>query len=113
MVIEHLLLFKIYKQAHRFADLTYSGVFNDESNVNKLNEFNLGLANFKTLEDSFYFPVRKLHARRNDILTLQEDRISYVLVGKDILTDAGGGGALTSVPTVLGKQIARPEEYGV
>ena len=37
----------------------------------------------------------------------------YVLVGKDILTDAGGGGALTSVPTVLGKQIARPEEYGI
>ena len=103
---------QIYKQAHRFADLTYSGVFNDESNVNKLNEFNLGLANFKTLEDSFG-PVRKLHARRNDILTLQEDRISYVLVGKDILTDAGGGGALTSVPTVLGKQIARPEEYGI
>ena len=27
---------QLYKQAHRFADLTYSGVFNDESNVNKL-----------------------------------------------------------------------------
>ena len=25
-----------FKAAHRFADLTYSGVFNDESNVNKL-----------------------------------------------------------------------------
>ena len=33
-----------YKEAHRFADLTYSGVYNDETNVNKLNEFNLGLA---------------------------------------------------------------------
>ena len=36
-----------YKQANRFADLTYSGVYNDESNLNKLNEFNLGLVNFK------------------------------------------------------------------
>lgn len=103
---------QIYKEAHRFADLTYSGVFNDESNVNKLNEFNLGLANFKPLED-LYGPIERLHARRTDILTLQEDKISYVLQGKDLLTDAGGGGALTSVPTVLGQQIARDEEFGI
>tara|TARA_A100001391_G_scaffold56585_1_gene34626 strand:- start:18389 stop:22978 length:4590 start_codon:yes stop_codon:yes gene_type:complete len=103
---------QIYKEAHRFADLTYSGVFNDESNVNKLNEFNLGLANFSPLEDSFG-PIRKLYSRRTDILTLQEDKISYVPVGKDLLTDAAGGGALTSVPQVLGVQIARDEEYGI
>jgi hypothetical protein len=101
-----------YKEAHRFADLTYSGVFNDESNVNKLNEFNLGLANFKPLEDSFG-SIQKLHARKTDILTLQEDKISYVLAGKDLLTDAGGSGNLTSVPEVLGQQISRIEEYGI
>eukprot|EP01049_Picozoa_sp_SAG25_P012945 SAG25_NODE_1876_length_2221_cov_1.290763_2_plen_171_part_01 len=71
---------QIYKEAHRFSDLTYSGVFNDESNVNKLNEFNLGLSNFSPLEDSFG-PIRKIYARRTDILTLQEDKISYVPVG--------------------------------
>jgi len=103
---------QIYKEAHRFADLTYSGVFNDESNVNKLNEFNLGLLNFKPLED-LYGPIERLHARRTDILVLQEDKISYVLQGKDLLTDASGGGALTSVPTVLGQQIARDEEFGI
>ena len=103
---------QVYKEAHRFADLTYSGIFNDESNVNKLNEFNLGLANFNPLEDSFG-PIRKLYARRTDILTLQEDRISYVPVGKDLLTDASGGGTLISVPQVLGVQIARDEEYGI
>lgn len=103
---------QIYKEAHRFADLTYSGIFNDESNVNRLNEFNLGLLNFKPLED-LYGPIEKLYARRTDVLTLQEDKISYVLQGKDLLTDAGGGGALTSVPTVLGQQIARDEEFGI
>jgi len=101
-----------YKEAHRFADLTYSGVYNDESNVNKLNEFNLGLVNYKTLEDSFG-SIQKLHARKTDILTLQEDKISYVLAGKDLLTDAGGTGSLTSVPEVLGQQISRIEEYGI
>ena len=103
---------QIYKKAHRFADLTYSGIFNDESNINKLNEYNLGLLNFKPLED-LYGPIERLHARRTDILTLQEDKISYVLQGKDLLTDASGGGALTSVPTVLGQQIARDEEFGI
>ena len=103
---------ELYKEANRFADLTYSGIFNDESNVNKLNEFNLGLLNFKPLEES-YGPIEKLDGRRTDILVLQEDKISYVLVEKDLLSDASGGGALTSVPQVLGTQIARSEEYGI
>jgi hypothetical protein len=101
-----------YKQAHRFADLTYSGVFNDETNVNKLNEFNLGLANFKPLEDTFG-SIQKLFARETDILTLQEDKISYVLRGKNLLSDAAGTSVLTSVPEVLGLQIARIEDYGI
>ena len=101
-----------YKEAHRFADLTYSGVFNDETNVNKLNEFNLGLLNFKTLEDSFG-PVYLIDGRETDILTLQEDKISYVLAGKNLLSDSTGGGSITSVPEVLGTQIARVEKYGI
>lgn len=101
-----------FKEAHRFADITYSGVYNDETNVNKLNEFNLGLANFSTLED-VYGPVQRMEARRTDILVLQEDKISYVLTGKNLLSDASGGGAITSIPEVLGQQIARSEEYGI
>jgi hypothetical protein len=101
-----------YKEAHRFSDITYSGVYNDETNVNKLNEFNLGLLNFKTLEDSFG-PIEILYGRRTDILVLQEDKISYVLLEKNLLSDATGGGAVTSVPEVLGTQIARIEEYGI
>jgi hypothetical protein len=101
-----------YKKAHRFADLTYSGVFNDESNVNRLNEFNLGLLNFKPLEET-YGDVEILFARETDILVLQEDKISYVLAGKNLLSDSTGGGVVTSVPEVLGTQIARIEDYGI
>ena len=99
-------------EAHRFADLTYSGVFNDETNVNKLNEFNLGLLNFKPLEDDFG-PVMKLDGRQTDILVLQEDKISYVLAGKNLISDSTGGGVISSVPEVLGTQVARSEEYGI
>lgn len=101
-----------YKEADRFSDITYSGVYNDESNVNKLNEFNLGLLNFKPLEDSFG-PIQILDARQTDVLTLQEDKISYVLAGKNLLSDAAGGGAIASIPEVLGTQIARTEKYGI
>jgi hypothetical protein len=101
-----------YKEADRFADITYSGVYNDESNVNKLNEFNLGLLNFKPLEDSFG-PIQILDARQTDVMTLQEDKISYVLAGKNLLSDSVGGGAIASIPEVLGTQIARTEKYGI
>ena len=101
-----------FAAVRRFADLTYSGVINDETNINKLNEFNLGLLNFKPLEDR-YGPVEKLFARRTDILTLQEDKISYVLAGKNLLTDATGASVVTSVPEVLGTQVARVEDFGI
>ena len=101
-----------YQEVRRFADLTYSGVFNDESNVNKLNEFNLGLLNFKPLEEEFG-PVMKLDGRETDILTLQEDKISFVLAGKNLLTDSTGGSTVASIPEVLGTQVARIEEYGI
>ena len=101
-----------FKEAHRYASITYSGVYNAETNINKLNEFNLALANFKDCEKLFG-PINILHGRKTDILTLQEDKISYVLAGKNLLSDAAGGGAITSVPEVLGTQISRIEEFGI
>lgn len=101
-----------YKEAHRFSDITYSGVYNPETNLNKLNEFNLGLLNFKYLESSFGH-IYILDGRETDVLCLQEDKISYVLAGKNLLSDAGAGRALTSVPEVLGTQIARTERFGI
>jgi hypothetical protein len=99
-----------FKQVRRFADLTYSGIYN--YNINNFNEFNLGLLNFKALEPSFGV-IQKIFARQTDILVLQEDKISYVLAGKNLLSDSSAGGAITSAPDVLGTQIARMEEYGI
>jgi uncharacterized protein (TIGR02145 family) len=101
-----------FKESHRYAGITYSGVYNSETNLNKLNEFNLSLVNWKDCEKSFG-PINVLHGRQTDMLVLQEDKISNVLVGKNLLSDAAGGGAITSIPEVLGTQIARIEEYGI
>jgi hypothetical protein len=78
-----------FKQVLRFADLTYSGIYN--YNINNFNEFNLGLLNFKALEPSFGV-IQKIFARQTDILVLQEDKISYVLAGKNLLSDSAAGG---------------------
>ena len=101
-----------YKEADRFSDITYSGVYSAESNVNKLNEFNLGLLNYKVLEPSFG-DIYILDGRANDILVLQEDKISYVLSSKNLISDSTGGGVIASVPEVLGNQITRTEKYGI
>lgn len=102
-----------YKETHRYADITYSGVYNEETNLNKLNEFNLSLVNFKTL-DRIFGPIEVLHARQSDILVLQEDKVSYVLAnGKNLFSDASAGGAILSTPDVLGQQVPRIEEFGI
>lgn len=101
-----------YREANRFASLTYSGVYNQESNVNRLNEFNLGLLNFKDIEQS-YGEIGIIQGRATDLLVLQEDKIGYVLVGKNLISDSTDGGAIASVPEVLGTYIARSDQYGI
>jgi hypothetical protein len=101
-----------YREVRRESSITYSGVYNEQTNVNRTNEFNLGLANYKDCEIA-YGPIQVIHGRRTDLLTLQEDRISYISIGKNLLTAADGVGVLTSVPEVLGTQVARVEEYGI
>ena len=101
-----------YKEADRFADITYSGNYNQETNVNRLNEFNKGLSNYKNCEASFG-EIFVLDGRETDVLVLQEDKISYVLAEKNLLSDASAGGIITATPAVLGTQIARTEKYGI
>jgi hypothetical protein len=101
-----------YKEADRFADITYSGNYNQETNVNRLNEFNKGLSNYKNCEASFG-EIFILDGRTTDVLVLQEDKISYVLAEKNLLSDASAGDIITASPEVLGTQIARVEKYGI
>jgi len=101
-----------YEQEELVSSLTYSGVFVENTNVNNLNEFNLSLANYKDLSRE-YGPIQKLHTRDNDLIALQEDKISKILFGKNLLSDSVGGGAVTSIPEVLGTQIPYVGEYGI
>ena len=44
---------------------------------------------------------------------MQENKISKVLYGKNLLSDSTGGGVVASIPEVLGTQISYEGEYGI
>jgi hypothetical protein len=101
-----------YQQQNKFASLCYSGIYKGDTSANRLNSFNLSQANFKNL-DQKYGPVQKLYALDTNLMAFQQDKITSVLYGKNLLVDAVGGGQIASVPEVLGNQIVHPSEYGI
>jgi hypothetical protein len=101
-----------YEQQTLVQALTYSGVYQQTTAINRLNEFNLSLGNFKYL-DRFFGSIEKLYARDTDLIVFQENKISKVLYGKNLISDSVGGGTIASIPEVLGTQIAYTGEYGI
>ena len=101
-----------YEQEQVTNGLTYSGVFREDTGTNRLNEFNLSTANFKYV-DRFFGSIQKLYARDTDLVVFQENKISVVLYGKNLISDSVGGGTISSTPEVLGTQISFPGEYGI
>tara|TARA_Y100000004_G_scaffold77378_1_gene87041 strand:- start:3883 stop:8544 length:4662 start_codon:yes stop_codon:yes gene_type:complete len=101
-----------YEKQRKEASLTYSSTYRDKTSTNGLNEFNLSIVNFKNLDLEFG-SIQKIHARNTDLLVLQEDKVSRVLYGKNLLSDAVGGGAVTTTPQVLGNQVSDTGEWGI
>ena len=102
-----------FSKVRRFADLTYSEPYTENTNVNGLNEFNLARANFKDDIDKKYGFIQKLHTRDTDLIVFQEDKVHKVLFGKDLLVNADGTSNVTSTEQVLGQHIAFTGEYGI
>lgn len=101
-----------YEEENKFASLCYSGVFRGDSSINRLNEFNLSIANFKNLEKD-YGSIQKIYTRDSDLLVLHQDKITSVLFGKNLLVDALGGGQVASIPEVLGNQVPYQVDNGI
>jgi hypothetical protein len=101
-----------YDQQVLVQALTYSGVYQQTTALNRLNEFNLSQGNFKYL-DRFFGSIQKLYSRDTDLVVFQENKVSKVLYGKNLLSDSTGGGVVASVPEVLGTQISYVGEYGI
>lgn len=101
-----------YRQINRFADLTYSEVLQESTNVNRLNEFNLYLANYKDDMEKSFGRIISIKGFDTNIDVIQEDKYSVVYYGKDLLYNADGTTNLQKIPQVLGQQKALDGEYG-
>jgi hypothetical protein len=101
-----------YKQLHNENELVYSGVYQETTSVNRLNEFNLSTVNFK-YADKQYGSIQKLYSRDSDLLMLQEHKISSILYEKNLLSDSTGGGTVASVPEILGTILPFRYENGI
>lgn len=102
-----------YRQIRRFKDITYSGVFNSNTNINRLNEFNLSLSNFKEDIDAQYGPIYKLKGQDTNLEVYQEDKDSIIYYEKDLLYNADGTTNLSRIDNVLGQQKTYEGEYGI
>jgi hypothetical protein len=101
-----------YRQINRFADLTYSEVLQESTNVNRLNEFNLYLANYKDDMQKSFGKIVTIKGFDTNVDVLQEDKYSVVYYGKDLLFNADGSTNLQKIPEVLGQQKALDGEFG-
>lgn len=102
-----------FRAVRRFADITYSAPYSENTNINGLSEFNLYKANFKEDIDKKYGSIQKLYSRDTDLVVFQEDKVSKVLYGKDLLMKADGNSDITSSEDVLGQQIPYTGEWGI
>lgn len=101
-----------YQENERRASLTYSNVYDQTTNYNGLNEFNLSTANYKDLDDADG-DIQRIISRDTNLAIFQENKISQVLYNKNVLFTAGGDGSVSQSTEVLGQQIPYLGEYGV
>ncbi len=105
-------LIEKYRETRKFADLTYGGSYIESSGMNNINEFNNATGNWKELDKS-YGSIQKIAATDSNIIVLQEQKASQVLLGKDLLTMANGESVLSKIPEILGEQIPYAGENGI
>jgi len=101
-----------YAEENRKSGLIYSGIYNDNSGVNRLNEFNMSQKITKDLNPA-YGSIQRLKTRDLDLVTFLEDRVVKILANKDALFNADGNPQLTATDKVLGTAIPFVGDYGI
>lgn len=101
-----------YRENHRNVSVTYSDVYEQSTNYNGLNEFNLSRVNYIDLDDE-YGDIKRIHSRDTNLVVFQENKVSYLPYQKSILYNADGSGNLAQSINVFGNQVPYSGEYGI
>ena len=101
-----------YQEVTRRADITWSDVYNDETDFNGLNTFNISLINFVKL-DKEDGTIQKLHRQNSNLLVLQEDAIGIMPYNKQIINEVDGGKIVGISTNILNRNSYRPYASGL
>ncbi|WP_339877049.1 hypothetical protein [Olleya marilimosa] len=101
-----------YQENTRIASLTYSGVFEQTTSYNSLNEFNLSLANFKDLDD-VYGEIQRLLGWNTDLDVYQDDKVTKVYYDKQVLYNRDGTSNLASTDDLFSGTVPYTGEFGI
>lgn len=106
------VIFEDAKETTREATITYSEPSNPESKKVNHSSFNASLANFKDLPEGFG-GIQYINDHNDYLFVLQEDKVSIILVNKNIISSASGTGTITASSNVLGEAVFYPGRNGV
>ena len=101
-----------YKKEHKKNGLIYSGLYNDNSETNNLNQFIQAEKITKDINPT-YGSIQKLFTRNSDLVVFCEDKVLRVLANKDAVFNADGNSQLTATNNVLGQSMPFTGEYGI
>ena len=100
------------KQENLSNSLIYSGIYNSRTGINQTNVFSVGEPITKSL-NPINGSIQRLYAEDTNLITFQENKVSRILIDKDAVYSAEGGGTVTSSKAVLGQTIPFLGEYGI
>lgn len=89
-----------YKEVTRIADITWSDVYNEDSDFNGLNWFNLSNANFILL-DKENGGIQLIDNDNSNLLVLQENAIGIMPYNKEVIFSATGDPTISVSNNVL------------
>ena len=104
--------FSGYGEERRSSGLIHSGLYNSTSEVNDLNEFNMGEKIQKNLNPS-YGSIQALKTRDTDVVVFTEDKVLKVIANKDAVYNADGNPQLVATNRTLGQVIPFAGDYGI
>ena len=92
--------------------LIFSGLYNNKTSLNDLNQFIEAENITKDLNPS-YGSIQKLHARDSDLVALCEDKVVKILANKDALYNADENSQLIASNNVLGQAQPFIGDWGI
>lgn len=101
-----------YRQNKRIASYTWGGIFEQTTNYNALNEFNLSLNNFKDLDDA-YGSIQRMVSWNTDLDVYQEDKVIQVFYDSTVLYDQSNNENLVKSEDILKNIRPYAGEFGI